>query len=144
MVGLGWAEARRVSTGSEAVAPAAARRNARRSTLVGVWSMAPPLRGAMRAWNDRAPRNTTTRPPIEAGATIASASMAVNIRPRRRARIPPPPPPPLPPAGGGGEKTPTPPLNRPPPGQDGAPPGGAEARRPQPPPHRPRTRVRGH
>src|SRR5437667_5356936 len=91
MVGLGWAEARRVSTGSEAVAPAAARRNARRSTLVGVWSMTPPLRGAMRAWNDRAPRNTTTRPPIEAGATIASASMAVNIRPRRRARIAPSP-----------------------------------------------------
>src|SRR6266436_2210676 len=79
MVGLGWAEARRVSTGSEAVAPAAARRNARRSTLVRVWSMAPPLRGAMRARDDRAPRNTTTRPPIEAGATIASASMAVNL-----------------------------------------------------------------
>src|SRR5438034_9818233 len=79
MVGLGWAEARRVSTGSEAVTPAAARRNARRSTLVGVWSMTPPLRGAMRAWNDRAPRNTTTRPPIEAGPTIASASMAVNL-----------------------------------------------------------------
>src|SRR5438445_13561572 len=106
MVGLGWAEARRVSTGSEAVAPAAARRNARRSTLVGVWSMTPPLRGAMRAWNDRAPRNTTTRPPIEAGATIASASMAVNIRPRRRARIAPPPPPPPPLGGGGRKKTP--------------------------------------
>src|SRR5438445_8109315 len=109
MVGLGWAEARRVSTGSEAVAPAAARRNARRSTLVGVWSMTPPLRGAMRAWNDRAPRNTTTRPPIEAGATIASASMAVNIRPRRRARIAPPPPPPPPPGGGGGNTTTAPP-----------------------------------
>src|SRR5882672_3609935 len=79
MVGLGWAEARRVSTGSEAVAPAAARRNARRSTLVRAWSMAPPLRGAMRAYDDRAPRNTTAPPPIEAGATIASVSMAVNL-----------------------------------------------------------------
>src|SRR2546426_6498334 len=129
MVGLGWAEARRVSTGSEAVAPAAARRNARRSTLVGVWSMAPPLRGAMRAWNDRAPRNTTTRPPIEAGATIAIASMAVNIRPRRRARIAPPPPPPPPPGGGGRKK------NTPPPRYATAGGGGqTPARRPRPPP----------